>query len=67
MDSFNIMGIGACIAVVLMALCWTIRLIVNSDKENSSKEDNKKENNKVEDNKVEKKENVKIRRPYFCS
>ena len=43
MDSFNIMGIGACVAVVLMALCWTIRLIVNSDKENFSKEDNKVE------------------------
>lgn len=43
MDSYNIMGIGACIAVALMALCWTIKLIVNSDKENSFKEDNKEE------------------------
>lgn len=43
MDSYNIMGIGACIAVVLMGLCWTIRLIINIDKESSSKEDNKVE------------------------
>ncbi len=43
MDSYNIMGIGACIAVALMALCWTIRLIVNIDKESPSKEDNKVE------------------------
>ena len=38
MDSFNIMGIGACIAVALMALCWTIRLIV-ADIYNSHKKE----------------------------
>lgn len=59
MDSFNIMGIGACIAVVLMGLCWIIRLIANIDKENPSKEDNKAKNSK-EDNKAEKKKMLKL-------
>ena len=59
MDSFNIMGIGACIAVVLMGLCWIIRLIANIDKENPSKEDNKAKNSK-EDNKTEKKKILKL-------
>lgn len=38
MDSFNVMGIGACIAVALMALCWTIRLIVADICNNHTKE-----------------------------
>ena len=42
MDSFNIMGIGACVAVVLMALCWTIRLIIADICNNHKKEKSKK-------------------------
>lgn len=47
MDSYNIMEIGACIAVVLMGLCWAIKLVVNIDKESPSKEDNKIEKKKM--------------------
>lgn len=42
MDSFNIMGIGACIAVALMALCWAIRLIIADICNNHKKERGKK-------------------------